>query len=92
MENGIVLKHLDNYYPQGNGLADSTNKKIICIINKTLLSHQIKWHNVLTNAMWDDCVTLKCNIPNLEELARHDWKTHFPIMAATGIETKTWIP
>lgn len=37
LENSIVLKHSANYYPQGNGLAESTNKKIICIIKKTLL-------------------------------------------------------
>ena len=24
-----------------------------------------------------------CNIPNLEQLARHDWKTHFPVTATT---------
>ena len=33
-----------------------------------------------------------CNIPNLEQLASHDWKMHFPVMAATEMKTSTWIP
>ena len=32
--NGIMLKHLTPYYPQGNGLAESTNKNIIQSIRK----------------------------------------------------------
>lgn len=38
LENNIALKHFANYYPQGNGLAKSTTKNLICIIKKTLLS------------------------------------------------------
>jgi hypothetical protein len=29
LEKGIILKYSANYYPQGNGLAKSTNKNII---------------------------------------------------------------
>ena len=55
-ENGIVLKHFANYYvPQGNGLAKSTNKNLIRIIKKTLLSQHRNWHN----ALWADRVTPK---------------------------------
>ena len=35
-ENGIFLKHSTLYYPQGNGLAKSTNKSIIRSIKKLL--------------------------------------------------------
>ena len=35
-ENGIVLKHSTPYYPQGNGLVQSTNKIIIKSIKKLL--------------------------------------------------------
>ena len=34
--NGIILKHSTPYYPQGNGLVDSTNKSIIQSIKKLL--------------------------------------------------------
>ena len=36
LEYGIKLKHSTNYYPQGNGLAESTNKNLINIIKKTI--------------------------------------------------------
>ena len=52
-----MLKHSANYYPQGNGLAESTNKNLICIIKKTLLSQQQNWHNALHNALLVDRVT-----------------------------------
>ena len=35
-KNGIILKHSTPYYPQGNGLAESTNKSIIQSIKKLL--------------------------------------------------------
>ena len=59
LENGIVHKNSTNYYPQGNGLAESTNKNLIRIIKKTLLSQQRNWHNALHNALWVDRVTPK---------------------------------
>ena len=52
LENGIILKHSANYYPQGNGLAESTNKNLIRIIKNTLLSQQRNWHRALHNALW----------------------------------------
>ena len=35
LEKGIKLKYSASYYPQGNGLAESTNKNMIKIIKKT---------------------------------------------------------
>ena len=35
-EYGIKLKHSMNYYPQGNGLAESTNQNLVNIIKKTM--------------------------------------------------------
>jgi hypothetical protein len=32
LEKGIILKYAANYYPQGNGLVESTNKNLICIL------------------------------------------------------------
>ena len=34
-ERGIKLHYFANYYPQGNGLAESTNKNMIRILKKT---------------------------------------------------------
>ena len=33
---GIILSHSSNYYPQGNGLAESTNKNLMTILKKTV--------------------------------------------------------
>jgi transposase InsO family protein len=49
LEKGIILKYSSNYYPQGNGLAESTNKNIICILKRTVVDHQRNWHNALQN-------------------------------------------
>ena len=48
-----------NYYPQGNGLAESTNKNLIRILKKTMIENQRSWHLVLPNALWADRVTPK---------------------------------
>ena len=32
----IALSHSSNYYPQGNGIAESSNKKLMTIIKKTV--------------------------------------------------------
>ena len=33
---GIILSHSSNYYPQGNGLAESRNKNLMNIIKKVV--------------------------------------------------------
>jgi transposase InsO family protein len=33
---GIILSHSSNYYPQGNGLAESSNKNLMTILKKTV--------------------------------------------------------
>ena len=40
LQYGIVLKYSVNYYPQGNGLAESTNKNLIHIIKNTIYSEK----------------------------------------------------
>lgn len=40
LQYGIVLKYSANYYPQGNGLNECTNKNLIRIIKKTIYSEQ----------------------------------------------------
>ena len=40
---GIVLFHSSNYYPQGNGLAESSNKNLITIIKKIVGDNKRSW-------------------------------------------------
>ena len=51
-----------NYYPQGNGLAESSNKNLIRILKKTVIENQRSWHSALPNALWADRVTPKSSI------------------------------
>ena len=51
LEYGIKLKHSANYYPQGNGLAKSTNKNLVNIIKKTVDQNPRNWHAKLPLAL-----------------------------------------
>ena len=58
-EKGIKLHYSANYYPQGNGLVESTNKNLIRILKNTVIENQRSWHLALLNALWVDRVTPK---------------------------------
>ena len=53
------MHHSTNYYPQGNGLAESTNKNLIIISKKSVIENQRSWHISLPNALWANRVTPK---------------------------------
>jgi len=55
----ISLGHLIAYYPQGNGLAESSNKILVNIIKKILEDIKKSWHNKLIYALWVDRLTTK---------------------------------
>jgi transposase InsO family protein len=54
---GIVLSHSSNYYPQGNGLAESNNKNLMNILKKTVGDNKRSWDNKITFALWADRIT-----------------------------------
>jgi hypothetical protein len=56
---GIVLSHSSNYYPQGNGLVESSNKNLMTIIKKTMGDNKKSWDNKIKYALWDDRITKK---------------------------------
>jgi hypothetical protein len=64
LEKGIKLKYSTSYYPQGNGLAESTNKNLIKIIKRMVSENHKNWHNTLLNAIWVDRVTPKIVVGN----------------------------
>ena len=64
LEKGIKLKYSASYYPQGNGLAESMNKKLIKIIKRSVSKNHKTWHNALFNALWADRVTPKTYVGN----------------------------
>jgi hypothetical protein len=64
MENGIKLKYYTSYYPQGNGLIESTNKNLIKILKRIVSKNHKNWHTALFYALWVDRVTPKTTIGN----------------------------
>jgi transposase InsO family protein len=56
---GIVLSHSSNYYPQGNGLAKSSNKNLMTIIKKIVGENKRAWDSKIEYALWADHITTK---------------------------------
>ena len=59
---GFKLNYSANYYPQGNGLAESKNKNLIRIIKRTIEQNHKNWHKALLFALWADRITQKASI------------------------------
>lgn len=51
LEFGIKFKYSANYYLQGNGLVESTNKNLINIIKRTISQNPHCWHDKLPLAL-----------------------------------------
>jgi transposase InsO family protein len=58
----IVLGHSTTYYPQGNGLAESSNKSLINIIKKVLDENKKSWHVHLKYTLWVNHIGTKKSI------------------------------
>jgi len=53
------LIHSTPFYPQGNGLAESSNKILIKIIKRLLENKKKSWDSKLKFSLWGDRVTTK---------------------------------
>jgi transposase InsO family protein len=58
----IILGHSTTYYPQGNGLAESSNKSLMRIIKKVLTENKKAWHIHLKYALWENIIDTKKSI------------------------------
>jgi len=47
----ITLGHSTTYYPEGNGLAESSNKSLVNIIKKLLEDNKKTWNKKLVNSL-----------------------------------------
>ena len=59
VDHGIVLSHSSNYYPQGNGLAESSNKNLIKLLKRMVGENKTSWDTRLKYALWEDRTTVK---------------------------------
>eukprot|EP00253_Pinus_taeda_P001603 PITA_01603 len=81
----ITLGHSSSYYPQGNGLAESSNKSLINIIKKVLEENKNNWHRKLTNALWADRLSTKKSIGMSPYELVYGMEARFP--SSLGIPT-----
>lgn len=61
---GIILKFSSNYYPLGNGLAESTNKNLLNIIKKLIEKNPREWNTLLKYALCMDQTRMKIAMGN----------------------------
>ncbi|XP_057841606.2 uncharacterized protein LOC131051215 [Cryptomeria japonica] len=59
VKNNVFLSASSNYYPQGNGRVELTNKNLIKIIKKYIQHNQRTWHEEMKLALWPDRMTPK---------------------------------
>ena len=55
----LFLSHSSNYYSQGNGLVDSSNKNLMTIIKKNVGDNKKAWDRNIKLALWADRITKK---------------------------------
>jgi hypothetical protein len=58
----ITLGHSTMYYPQGNMLAELSNKILTRNIKRLMQDNKKDWHKKIIYALWEDRVTTKNSI------------------------------
>eukprot|EP00253_Pinus_taeda_P017897 PITA_17897 len=81
----IILGHSTSYHPQGNGLAESSNKSLVNIIKKLLEINKKSWHKRLVNALWADRVSQKKSIGTSPFELVYGVDTMFPTSLAAPV-------
>jgi ribonuclease HI len=84
-ELGIQLVHSTAYYPQGNGLAESSNKSLVRIIQKLLEQNRRGWDSKLKFALWADRVTSKKSIGTSPFKLVYGTEAIFPVQLALPV-------
>eukprot|EP00253_Pinus_taeda_P008282 PITA_08282 len=81
----ITLGHSTAYYPQGNGLAESSNKSLVNIIKNILEVNKKNWHQKLVNGLWVNRVSSKKSIGMLPFELVYGTNTVFPTSLAVPV-------
>ena len=76
---GIKLVQSISYFPQGNVLAESSNKSLIRIIKKFLEDNKRNWDSKLKYALWADRITTKKSTGNSPFKLFYGTEAIFPI-------------
>ena len=84
---GIQLVHSTSYYPQGNGLAESSNKSLVRIIKKQLETNQKSRDSKLNFSLWDNRVTNKRSTGTSPFKLVYGIEAMFPIQLILPVES-----
>ena len=85
----IILNHSTTYYPQGNGLAKSSNKSLFRIIKMLLEENKKSWHLKLKYVLWEDRTSTKRSISTSPfQLA---YGTHVVFPVSLGIQVLKYL-
>jgi hypothetical protein len=82
---GIVLSH-SNYYPQGNGLAKSSNKNLMTIIKKMVGDNMKIQDSKIKYALWDDRITKDSTRKSPFELVYEMERAHLTLEDGSSLE------
>lgn len=82
---GIQLTHSTSYYPQGNGLAESSNKSLVRNITKLLEQNKKAWDSKLKFPLWDDRLTIKKSINTSPFQMVYVTEVVFPVQLAISV-------
>lgn len=85
LDNQVIIKFSSNYYPQGNGVDESTNKKLIIVIRCLLKENPRDWHTYLKYAFWTDRVRVKNALGTSTYLLIYGQELVFPLILKTPI-------
>jgi hypothetical protein len=81
----ISLVHSTPYYPQGNGLAESSNKGLIKLIKRLLEDNKRAWDSKLKFALWADRVTTKRSLNTSPFQLVYGTEVVFPTQLALSV-------
>jgi hypothetical protein len=84
-ELGVQLVHSTAYYPQGNGLDESSDKSLVKIIKKPLEKNTRGWDSKLKFALWADRVTNKKSIGTSPFKLVYGTEAIFPVQLALPV-------
>jgi transposase InsO family protein len=74
----ITLGHSTAYYPQGNGLVESSNKNLTRVIKRLMHEKKKAWHKKLIYVIWTYKVTTKKSISTSPFQILYGSYTFFP--------------
>ena len=79
LENQVIIKFSLNYYPPGDGLAESMNKNLIIVIRCLLKGNPRDWHTQHKYALWMDRFRVKNSLGTSSYLLVYGQELVFPL-------------